>query len=68
VATALDADSGSMFAAVLESAGIPSRSAELSSGWLCPREPGGFGCVDPHVPARFAADAAAILAELDVVG
>ncbi len=68
VATAPDAVSGSLLAAALESAGIPVMVREGGAGWLYPGAQGGFGPVSVLVPASAAADARAILAELDAGG
>jgi hypothetical protein len=66
VASAPDAVSGSLLTAALESAGIPVMMRQEGAGaWLFPGAQGGFSPVSILVPASAAADARAILAELD---
>ncbi len=65
VATAPDAVSGAMLAGALESAGIPVQVLAAGTGWLFPGAEGGLGPVRILVPATAAAEARAILEELD---
>jgi hypothetical protein len=65
VAEAPNGVAGSILAGALESAGIPVLVRGGHAGWLYPGAVGGLGPVDLLVPARFVADAQAILAGLD---
>lgn len=66
VASPPDGVSGSIVAAALESAGIPVEvRGDAHSGWLFPGVGGGLGAVQVLVPRSMAADACAILDELD---
>jgi hypothetical protein len=65
VAAPPDGIGGSMIAAALESAGIPAEVRGGAAGWLFPGAAGGLGAVQVLVPRSMAADALAILADLD---
>jgi len=66
VASPPDGVGGSILASALESAGIPvTVRGGAHSGWLFPGAGGGLGAVQVLVPRSMAADARAILAELD---
>ena len=66
VASPPDGVGGSIVASALESAGIPvTVRGGAHSGWLFPGAGGGLGPVQILVPGAMAADARAILAELD---
>ena len=65
VAAPPDGVSGSMLAAALQSAGIPAEVRGGPSGWLFPGAAGGLGAVQVLVPRSMAADARAIVDELD---
>jgi hypothetical protein len=65
VAAAPDGVSGAMLAAALESAGIPAQVSGAGATWLYPGAGGGLGAVQILVPRSMAADAQAILDELD---
>ena len=68
VAAPPDGVSGSMIAAALESAGIPVEVRGGASGWLFPGAAGGLGAVQVLVPRSMAADARAIVDELQAGG
>ena len=68
VAAAPDGVSGSMLAAALESAGIPAEVRGGASAWLFPGAAGGLGAVRVLVPRSMAADARAIIDELQAGG
>ena len=57
-----------MLAAALESAGIPAEVRGGASGWLFPGAAGGLGAVQVLVPRSMAADARAIVDELQAGG
>jgi hypothetical protein len=57
-----------MIAAALESAGIPAEVRGGASGWLFPGASGGLGAVQVLVPRSMAADAQAIVDELQAGG
>ncbi len=69
VASPPDGVGGSILASALESAGIPvTVRGGAHSGWLFPGVGGGLGAVQVLVPRAMAADARAILDELDAGG
>lgn len=69
VASPPDGVGGSILASALESAGIPvTVRGGAHSGWLFPGAGGGLGAVQVLVPRAMAADARAILDELDAGG
>lgn len=69
VASPPDGVGGSILASALESAGIPvTVRGGAHSGWLFPGAGGGLGAVQVLVPRAMAADAHAILDELDAGG
>lgn len=66
VATAPDGVAGAMVAAALESAGIPVEVRPVGAVWPYAGAQGGFGPVQILAPASAAADARAIMAELEL--
>ena len=65
VAAFPDGISGSVLASALESAGIPVEVRAGPAGWLFPGAGGGLGPVEVLVPRAFAAEARALMDELD---
>ncbi len=68
VAAPPDGVGGSMIAAALESGGIPAEVRGSATGWLFPDASGGLGAVQVLVPRSMAADARAIVDELQPGG